>query len=125
MTMVMNKKNRTDDKIKSVVVKFGKYKLSSKMNSDLYNDECDMIIEACTRIIEKMSTKNPIKKISPMMSVECEINGETMSCVVNMYKILINASKYKIAEILRKQFLKEYDVDLKKEPIRSKIYGRT
>lgn len=95
---------------------------SAEWEEEIYI-ECDVfedvLTEACTRILEN-NIKEPTFKIFPILYVRYKNDDIQKNKTFNTYKILINASMYSQAEIIRKNFLKDMGVDLNDEPLHSK-----
>ena len=126
MTTTITKKKKNNNDIKTIVVESGKYKMSINVDTLLFDvsDNDLIILEACTQAYEK-GIKNKKLKITPIMEVSLVTGGKTKIFFLNSYKILINAGNFKLAETMRQRGLKEFNIDLNNEPIRSKSNGRS
>lgn len=76
----------------------------------------DPYLEAATRAVEKTRSQKKHGIIRPV--AECwEKKTPKKSYLYNSYWILVNASYYDKAELLREKFKMQSDCDLAKEPI--------
>jgi len=78
----------------------------------------DPYLEAATRAVEDLRKKR-YGDILPIM--ECwEKESPNHPELYNSYWILVNASCYNKAELLREKFRMQHDCDLKKEPLHAR-----
>lgn len=103
--------------IKTIVVRLTADNVQEfNIDSDIFDDP---FLEAATRAVEKMK-KQKHGIIKPV--TECwDKSTPKKSEYYNSYWILVNASCYTKAELLREKFKAQTDCDLKKEP----LHGRT
>lgn len=103
--------------MKTIIVKCADWTEVVNIDETIFEDFC---AEACTRIIEK-KFKEQLCNVSAFM--QCVVVNKNKKPskkiqIYNTYKILINASFYKKAEVLREIFLNDTKVDLALEPIK-------
>ena len=104
--LIMKSKNKT------IVVKCGSWSSEENVDQSIFDD---VMIEACTRALEKnIRAGNFI--VTPC--IQANEKNKNKLCVFNTYKILINGGFYRLAETLRETVMKSSKVDLKKEPIK-------
>jgi len=98
--------------IKTVVVRLTADNINEfNVDVDIFDDP---FMEAATRAIEK---SKEVKRGIVRAVIECwEKNDPKKSYLYNSYWVLINASCYKKAELLRDKFKMQYDCDLALEP---------
>ena len=102
--------------IKTVVVRLTTENVSEyDVDTDIFDDP---FLEAATRAIEK--TKKKMRGIIRAM-IECWDKKDPKKVIMfNSYWILVNASCYSKAELLREKFKMQTNCDLAKKP----VYGR-
>ena len=111
---------------KTKILKFNVSSANWKMNVDVDPDIFDdAYVEACTRAVEMKSSSihmteedflvNPVIMCKPIKSLDGKAK------YINTYKVLLYASMFKRAEILRKIFESTTDVDLAKEPLSASL----
>ena len=78
----------------------------------------DPFLEAATRAIEKVKTKE-YAMINPVTKCWDKKTPKKLN-LYNSYWILVNAARYKKAELLREKLKMQANIDLAKEPIHGK-----
>lgn len=82
----------------------------------------DPHVEACTRCIEK-KVKNLQEDddflVNPIMVVKSLKRKNAKFKIINTYKVLLNAGLPSRAEVLRKVFFQNTEIDLAREPLSS------
>ncbi len=101
----------TNSKFRRILVKSSEWKIEFEIESFYDNPH----IEACTRALEIKLKSSESLEISPAMISTCIETNESLT--INTYRILQNGSFWKVAEILRNSVLKDYEIDLREEPI--------
>jgi hypothetical protein len=107
--------------MKKVVVLLDNEKHEVEIDSDVFTDYG---LEACTRVIERLVGAGD-DGLPGFLFCE-EITEDKLPArlkfgTYNTYKLIINAGFHEKAENLRVRFLKEMNVDLAEEPIKSKF----
>jgi hypothetical protein len=106
--------------IKTVVVKLAPDNMYEiDVDADIFED---IYLEAATQAVEQCK----VKKYGIMRHItECwekkDSNIKKKHQYFNSYWILVNASLFKKAELLREKFQSQNDKDLSKEPIRGNV----
>ena len=103
--------------MKKIVVKCDEYWMDEyEIDSEIFDD---VYLESATRAVEKRKNQ-PGFKVTVM--VECwekkDFKKPEKHFCYNTYLILINAGMHEKAEILRKNFMKLYSIDLQKDSIK-------
>jgi len=110
-------KTMKPSKFKNIVVRLSADNiLEFKVDTDIFDDP---FMEAATRAIEKSkkSKHSIVRAIT-----ECwEKRSPKKVIMYNSYWILVNASLYSKAEMLREKFRMQTNCDLAKEPIRGEL----
>lgn len=99
--------------IKTIVVRLTADNIQEfNIDTEIFNDP---FLEAATRAVEKTrkQTHGIIKAVTECWEKKLPKNQH----FYNSYWILVNASCYAKAELLRKKFMAQTDCDLKKEPL--------
>jgi hypothetical protein len=112
------KKYMKSSKIKKIVVKCANFWMDEiEVDSEIFDD---IYVEAVTRAVERRKSK-PGFTISFIIEAweKKDFADPYKHYVFNTYKILINAGMHRIAEIIRMNFLKENQIDLRYESLRS------
>ena len=108
------KSKKKNNDIKSIIVKGLNWSAQEDIDSTVFDYP---YVEAATRVIKKVENREGFKF---SVVLECYEKGHEKDLVTcNMYFILVNAALYEKAENMRKNFKREYGIDLKLEEIRS------
>lgn len=117
--MINNKMKSS--KVKTIIVECKLKDLVDKkefnIDSEIFDDVYE---EAATRFVEQHVIK-PEAKIAPILSTyeKKDIKNFDKHYTYNSYYIIINAGFHKKAEIMRSNFLKLANIDLRKESVKS------
>ena len=111
---------------KTKILKFNVSSANWKMNVDVDPDIFDdAYVEACTRAVEMKSSSIHMTEedflVNPVIMCKPIKSSDGKAKYINTYKVLLNASMIKRAEILRKIFESTTDVDLAKEPLSASL----
>lgn len=103
--------------MKTILVKCANWTELVKVDETIFDDYC---AEACTRVIEKKFKEESCNVSAFLQCIVFNKNNEPGKriYIYNTYKILVNASFHKKAEVLRHIFLKDTKIDLATEPIK-------
>ena len=122
----MMKKQKKLSKVKKtkktkdyITIKSADWQESIELNES-FDDSGDVMLEACTRILEQNIKQKEKHTVGPVMEVVLHKSNKMKMCVYNTYKVLINASMHKHADVLRTIFIKNHKIDLNEEPLKSK-----
>ena len=86
------------------------------VDNDIFDD---IFMEAATRAIEDMKKKK-YGSIQPI--IECwDKKAPKRRCMLNAYWVLVNASAFSKAELLREKYQTQTDVDLSKQPVKGYV----
>lgn len=110
--------------IKTIVVKLAANNMFEfAIDNDVFDDP---YLEAATRAIEQCKIKK-YGIIRPIIDSWEKKDAKNIKkhVMVNSYWVLVNASMYDKAELLREKFRKQTDVDLSQEPIRGSADGKS
>jgi hypothetical protein len=99
-----------------VTVNSGDWTKTLNIDSDIFDD---IFTEACTRIVEHMSTEKKMI-LGPIMVCNTGIGKRKKYATCNSYKVLLNAGLHVIAELFRKTVFEQTQIDWANEPFRSK-----
>ena len=100
--------------IKNIIVCSAEWELSVSVDSKIFDD---VYVESCTRSVEQLKSKNKLRMCS---TIHCwDVKTPKKIITYNSYKILINAGMHRFAEVMRKHFLKNQDVDWATEPLKN------
>lgn len=116
----MKKIIKNNSSMKTFVVMWGRNRETVEVDSDIF-DDCGA--EACTQAIERNVNYQKFAVPIILTCYEKDIGtdkGESNSFLYNTYVILNNAGKFDLAEKLRISFKKEYNIDVRNEPLKSK-----
>ena len=109
------------ENIKTIIVEC-KFKDSTKtvefdIDSEIFDD---VYLEAGTRFVENLAKKSG-QKITPILTTfeRKDIKNYKKHFAYNSYFLLINAGQYRKAEVVRQNFIKMTNVDLKLESIKN------
>ena len=102
--------------IKTVIVNGVNWEEEIKVDTELHDD---IYVEACTQAVER---KRNAKKLELAIVIYAKLKTNkknSKSYTLNSYKILLNASLFKEAELMRKAGIEECSVDFLNEKIKS------
>jgi len=111
---------------KTKIIKFNVSSANWKMHVDIDPDIFDDVyVEACTRAVEMKSSSIDMTEgdflVNPVIMCKPIKLSDGKSKYINTYKVLLNASMFVRAEILRKIFESTTNVDLAKEPLSASL----
>ena len=111
---------------KTKILKFNVSSANWKMNVDVDPDIFDdAYVEACTRAVEMKSNSIHMTEedflVNPIIMCKPIKLSDGKAKYINTYKVLLNASMFQRAEILRKIFESTTNVDLAKEPLSASL----
>lgn len=105
------------NKKESVIVDTSDWNLEIVVSTEDYTDVDDILMEAATMGVEAKYHSSPSDfKIGAVVMVSFKKSNEFIK-YANAYHVLCNASMFKMAEDIRKNFLKSNKVDLMMEPM--------
>lgn len=103
-------------KLKNVVVKCFNWTEEFNIDPDIFDD---VYVEAATRALEK---RKDGEKFLVTVVMECFLKSDAKKAykhyIYNTYFVLVNAGLYFKAEMMRLNFIKSHNIDLRKESLK-------
>ncbi len=109
------KKSMKPSKLKKIVVKCLDWTDVVEVDADIFDD---VYLEAATRVVEKnRNTPDFTVSIVIVCYEKKDEKDSNKHICYNTYYVLVNAAMYDKAELLRLNFLKIYNIDIKKQSL--------
>ena len=113
MEIYLMQKTMKSSAIKTIIVSLTADLVSEHaIDTDIFDDP---YLEAATRAVE--TSRKRAGAIIPSITQCWDKKTPNKKQIYNSYWILVNASRYKLAEELREKLKLQHDIDLAKEPI--------
>lgn len=106
----MSDQSNLDDPIIDYSITGPGWKTFASIDSEIFETEQARCLEVATQAIEKFAKGRKNYSLGPLLGVKNQ-STEKEYCV-NTYIILLNASKYKHAELLRETYKEQSGTDL-------------